>query len=575
LLYLEQSKFSTAEPYLIKSYQITKLNILDFYEMASQEQRNYFHGMTNNDNILYSFALNYPQSSSIPSLLFNDAILSKGLQLQTDLQLQNYLRESKDSNLVRVYDEYIFTKQQLNLLKSKQLNQQSNIPKLEEKAESLYKDLARKSAEFRNYKESLNIGFLEVQKKLKNDEVAIEYVNFKYHNQKWWTDSTYYVALVLRKEWTTPRIVYLCEQRQLDSLFSPKINKDISVKVGSKAKRGVEVGDNKLDKNWYDLIWKPIDSLLVGVKKVYFSPSGTLHRINLSAINTPVPKQRLMDKYEFIQLSSTRVLAKTENEINYINNALLLGGIEYNRDSLEYQKANESLGLRSNRGNGFSALPFTSVEIDKIAKTLSQSSYQVNILTGIKASEEGLNFYSKPSSPRILHFATHGFFLEDTLVRKYNNIDLQFDKEPVFVTSANPMLRSGLVLAGGNDAWSGKAVPQNQGDGILTAEEISLMNLRNTELVVLSACETGLGDIKGTEGVFGLQRAFKIAGVKYLIMSLWQVSDQVTSQFMNEFYTQYLKNKKPVREAFQVATNNIRKNNPDKTNLWAAFVLVE
>lgn len=111
-------------------------------------------------------------------------------------------------------------------------------------------------------------------------------------------------------------------------------------------------------------------------------------------------------------------------------------------------------------------------------------------------------------------------------------------------------------------------------DGVLTAFEVSQMNLSNTELVVLSACETGLGDIQGSEGVFGLQRAFKIAGAKYIMMSLWQVPDKETSEFMISFYNNWLDKKMDIRTAFQTTQKEMRAMYKDPY-LWAGFVLVE
>ncbi|MBP6185625.1 MAG: CHAT domain-containing protein, partial [Saprospiraceae bacterium] len=174
-------------------------------------------------------------------------------------------------------------------------------------------------------------------------------------------------------------------------------------------------------------------------------------------------------------------------------------------------------------------------------------------------------------SPRVLHIATHGFFFPDPV----DKILTSREGEPVFKWSDNPMIRSGLILAGGNYAWqNGKAVSPDKEDGILTAYEISQMNLSNTELVVLSACETGLGDIQGNEGVYGLQRAFKIAGAKYLIMSLWQVPDRETMEFMTTFYKNWLEQKLSIPDAFRKTQREMRDRffNPYS---WGAFVLVE
>ncbi|MDV7396359.1 CHAT domain-containing protein, partial [Arthrospira platensis SPKY1] len=145
-----------------------------------------------------------------------------------------------------------------------------------------------------------------------------------------------------------------------------------------------------------------------------------------------------------------------------------------------------------------------------------------------------------------------------------------------FKWSDNPMMRSGLVLAGGNHAWQhGRPLYPGLEDGILTAQDITQMNLRNTELVVLSACETGLGDIQGNEGVYGLQRAFKIAGAQYLIMSLWRVPDEETAEFMEKFYRYWLEGKLPIRNAFREAQREMRRKYENKPHKWAGFVLVE
>jgi CHAT domain-containing protein len=136
------------------------------------------------------------------------------------------------------------------------------------------------------------------------------------------------------------------------------------------------------------------------------------------------------------------------------------------------------------------------------------------------------------------------------------------------------MIRSGLILAGAKQTWLTGTHLEGFEDGILTAYEISQMNLSGTELVVLSACETGLGDIIGNEGVYGLQRAFKIAGAKYLIMSLWKVDDLSTQAFMTTFYRHWLKEKQHIPQAFQTAQREMREKYPGAYD-WAGFVLIE
>ena len=187
------------------------------------------------------------------------------------------------------------------------------------------------------------------------------------------------------------------------------------------------------------------------------------------------------------------------------------------------------------------------------------------------------------SNSNILHIATHGFFYPDPK-------EVQQQEEKVetseitfrggsrgfgvnsFVENDNPLMRSGLVFAGANDVWSQQAKNDSIDDGVLTAQEVSNIDMRKTELVVMSACETGLGDIKGSEGVYGLQRAFKMAGVNYMIMSLWQVPDKETEEFMTSFYKKLIK-QKDIKQAFAETQKEMRtKYDP---YFWAAFVLIE
>lgn len=205
---------------------------------------------------------------------------------------------------------------------------------------------------------------------------------------------------------------------------------------------------------------------------------------------------------------------------------------------------------------------------------MNSSGIKAKLITGYDGTEEAFKNIgtNNTPTPRILHIATHGYFFPDPKEQK--SINTFENNDPVFKISNHPMLRSGLIMAGGNATWKGENTLEGHEDGILTAYEISQMNLSNTELVVLSACETGLGEINGNEGVYGLQRAFKIAGAKYLIMSLWQVPDKQTSLLMTTFYKKWLEEKMSIPDAFHSAQKDLREAGLDPY-YWAGFVLVE
>jgi len=317
----------------------------------------------------------------------------------------------------------------------------------------------------------------------------------------------------------------------------------------------------------YDIIWKPIDSLLTGINTVYYSPSGLLHKIAFSAIITDDNKY-LSGKYTLNSLASTNIITEQfDKDILTKNLGLcIFGGAQFSSEKGEQEI--------------WKYLEGTKNEANAINKILSDNKIPTKEFSGLLASEENFKSLDGKNSPAILHIATHGFFYPDPKEIKENKEeklevgDVAFRGGGIgiesFVTNTNPLMRSGLALARANDVWS-KTKADGE-DGVLTAYEVSNMNLQNTQLVVMSACETGLGDIKGSEGVYGLQRAFKMAGVKYIIMSLWQVPDKETEEFMVTFYTKLLKIK-DIRKSFNETQKEMRqKYDP---YYWAAFVLIE
>ena len=199
----------------------------------------------------------------------------------------------------------------------------------------------------------------------------------------------------------------------------------------------------------------------------------------------------------------------------------------------------------------------------------------MTLQTGKEATETSFKYIAdRNKSPEIIHIASHGFYFPETGTSSKNlNISSginRYDPSAIFRFSENPLLRSGIIMAGAN-LWWNRRHPDGVDDGTLTAYELSGLNLGNTRLVALSACETGLGDIKGSEGVYGLQRAFKMAGVKYLLMSLWQVPDYQTSELMKLFYTNYAGGMS-IEIAFRSSQKSLREKY-DPYN-WAAFVLI-
>jgi CHAT domain-containing protein len=442
------------------------------------------------------------------------------------------------------------------------------------------------------------ITWQEVVTHLEKDEAAIEFVHF-YANYPKNTDSIVYALLLILPKYQQPLFMPLFDEKELEGLIKTNVQQKNSLvnalyewsdynEVNSATNRPGLVTLGKQKQSLYELIWEKIEAAdLKDVKTIYYAPSGILHRINMGAIAID-ENQRLSDRYNLIAINSTRQIVTGESDRTNTmgSNAIVYGGIQFEADTTGIVPQDESeyplLATRSLaavaedstlRGGTWQYLHWTQKEAEVISTTLSKGGLHAEHKSGIEATEESFKAMgqSNIASPRVLHIATHGFFFPDPA----QETAVSAEDATVFKWSDNPMIRSGLILAGGNYAWqNGKPVSPDKEDGILTAYEISQMNLSNTELVVLSACETGLGDIQGNEGVYGLQRAFKIAGAKYLIMSLWQVPDRETMEFMTTFYKNWLEGKMTIPDAFRKTQGEMRDRFGDVFS-WGAFVLVE
>ena len=548
--------------------------------LSERELVAYVRLFTNNLDHYYSFATQtngvFPGFSAG---CYDNALFHKGFLLNVSSRISRLADSdttaTRLTNLLRAFhrrlaDEYV-----------KPIAARKNVGEMEEKANATEKLLARTVADFGEAVQEVR--WQEVQAALKQGEAAIEFIHFRYCTPNA-TDSVLYAALVLHPGDVNPSMVPLFEARQLASLL-PQSNDPDLIDDFYNGKNGSAT---------YALIWQPLEKLLEGVTTVYYSPSGLLHRLNLGAVPLNMD-QVIADRYQLVLLGSTRQLVGRNGSSSNSNTAVLFGGIQYDSDLTSGMPALPDMnrGLEQNTAimiPGFPALvatstggpkpwkflPATATEVNKIGAMLSKNGFSTQFWIGSLASEEVFKQLGRSEpAPRILHLATHGYFFPDTKTSQKQNPISMGEQDLIFRASDNPMIRSGLILAGANQTWASCQAPAHGEDGILTAYEISQQNLSNTEIVVLSACETGLGQIQGNEGVYGLQRAFKIAGARYLIMSLWQVSDQQTGELMIEFYRHYLNQHLSVPEAFRLAQQDLRGKYPGSPYVWAGFVLIE
>ena len=322
------------------------------------------------------------------------------------------------------------------------------------------------------------------------------------------------------------------------------------------------------------LLWEPLKENVSEGATIYYVPSQLLFQVSLESL--PLPDGSLLGShYHFVRLSSARELVKMKsNAIGCKDDtAVLYGGLQYDvettamaEESKKYDLSN-LLAIRGEIARGdsiFHDLQGTKEEVFKIENILKDNKWQVTPYMGKNGTEESfLDMNGK--SPRLLHLATHGFYYTPN---KAEDVDY-------LKGYTDAMSLSGLVMSGGNAAWLGKQLPKGVLGGILTANDIARLDLSNTDMVVLSACQTGQGKAT-SEGLYGLQRAFKKAGVGTIVMSLWSVSDKTTSEFMIAFYECLVNphNAWNKRKAFEEAKQIIRKKHPDPY-YWAAFVMLD
>jgi CHAT domain-containing protein/Flp pilus assembly protein TadD len=573
IFYNATGNYEKAEP-LYTEWTLTNQSILEkaVRHLSERELGNYLNKFSESQDQTLSFVL-LSASQKVTAVCFDNALFYKGFLLQTAGQIRRMSLSNPvaDENfkLLKSYERRLAAQYAQPIAERDSIA----VAELETQANDLEKDLARTVAGFGLALQQVK--WQEVQAALKPDEAALEFVSYRFYQKKQ-TDGTMYAALVLLPGEDSPRFIPLCEEKQLATLLKtddkplPAFYNDLY----AADKKGTQL---------YDLIWKPIAAALPEGTTVYCSPSGLLHRINLAAIPTPDDKT-LAPKNRLTTLGCTRQLVVPQISASNQNaTAQLYGGIQYDAtpvvvatsdtkyDDLAARRGSDFAQNDSTlRGDNWNYLRWTEVEISTAAAIMEGKGIAPTVKKGAEATEESFKAMGEGGpSPRILHVATHGFFFPDPKEGKSGG------EEKVFKVSDNPMIRSGLVLAGGNQAWkTGKPARPDLEDGILTAYEISQMNLSNTELVVLSACETGLGDLVGNEGVYGLQRAFKIAGARYLIMSLWQVPDFQTQVFMTAFYKHWLEGKMTIPEAFRTTQSELKAKYGDAFK-WAGFVLVE
>ena len=388
--------------------------------------------------------------------------------------------------------------------------------------------------------------FASLKQNLRENEVMLDFFPY-YEFISYDSYHVYYAVSITTKESQVPKFLKLCRVEQIDEIL-----------------RNSKLYDAK-NLVFYSEIWKKIERYISKKKKILISPTLNLNKVNFGAISCGV--KRLGDVYQLASISTLNSLFQRDCVKDSAKKSIVLfGGIDYDASiSINKKNVQDTSKTKLDR-SGFDYLPETLNEVTDISDLLT-GVMNTTVYSGQKATESQFKLLSR-HSPSVIHISTHGFYLKGKGLKAPFFKNLSLSSKITY-----KMSKCGLLFSGANNAWNGIYAQDVEEDCILTAAEVEKMDLSDTELVVLSACDTGLGDCESIDGVYGLSRAFKIAGAHTIVMTLWKVNDLVTKEFMCEFYAQ-IKERLEYHEAFRIAQKKLRLKYQDPL-LWAPFVIID
>ncbi|MEO8472499.1 MAG: CHAT domain-containing tetratricopeptide repeat protein [Chryseolinea sp.] len=553
VVYWELKKPEKSLPLFQKSIELAIRQIKYIFPNLSEDEQVQFYKKLKEDFERFN-TIAFQNATKNPELLtqvFNNEITIKSLLFFTQRHRRQLVDAKNDTMLVRHYDQLKSKREQLGYFYQLSLKDiaQTKVTaiELEKEIESLEKSISLKTSETIAEKMMGDvIRWSDIQSKMQPDEALIEIIRFRKYDLKklgegidartsfGFTDSVYYAALITTQETKqTPQLVLLKEGTNMETRFLNYYRNALTYYVK--------------DENSYPYYWKPFEPFINSKKTIYLSGDGVYHRLNLNTIADPVSNQFLINRYNIHYLLNPAQYVEKTKQTFYSKTATLIGDPVFD---LVY------LGESGQRaGEQFAALPGTNTEVVKINEILKEKGWTAQLYLRKLATEKNLKAVH---SPAILHIATHGFFSTDKV-----KLSAEAKKDYLFY--------SGLVLSGANRNLADET-QEIYDDGIVTAYEVMNLDLTHTHLVVLSACETGLGKLENGEGVYGLQRSFLQAGARNILISLWKVDDQITQELMVKFY-QYLFQGKPEREALKLAQIDLMKKNSNPVG-WGSFIVV-
>jgi CHAT domain-containing protein/Tfp pilus assembly protein PilF len=521
-----------------------------FPNLNEDEQLQFYQKLKEDFERFNTIAIQWAaKDPALVALMFQNRTVIKSLQFFTHQRRTNHINLKNDGDLNGLVSRLKELRDRLGHLYQlplEQLRDVNSISSLEKEINALEKSISLRSSETL-YGEGLKaeeINWSSLLSKLTSEEAIVEMVRFrKYDRQSskrqdyfGFADSVHYAALILTKETREkPEVVIFRDGNNLESRFY--------FYYKNAMKYNVE------DNLSYHFFWQPLENSLRGKTRIYLSADGVYHKINVNTLRDPETKKFLLEKFDIVYLLNPIQLLENKMPGKKMKrDAVLMGDPVFGKDLSSPRE-------RSVEPTHFSSLPGTEEELRAISKVLQSHAWKTGLYLKGAATESNLKAVRSPS---ILHLASHGFFSSDVV-----SLNAEAKKEFLF--------HSGIVLSGANKSLSAGSTSFHN-DGIVTAFEVMNLELSRTELVVLSACETGLGKIENGEGVFGLQRSFMQAGARNVLISLWKVDDEATRDLMIKFY-RYLAGGSSLHDSLKKAQIDQARLLPNPS-LWGGFVLV-
>lgn len=529
--YMLLGEYTTALDYYAKYLPLIREAICEEFILEGPKEREItwkkeFDRMNEICNLIDYIEPDTEQYAKLSSLIYDVQLLTKGILLSSNIEFDKLLKRYGTQDMLEKYNTIRTNLAQIDSLRqNRQVGE--NLLALTRETENLQLSLSRECTQFGNFTDYLKYNAEDVKQSLPDDAVSVEFATIG--EDIVFADEKNIVAILLSNDFPLGKIIQIAKVGEIRQLIADK---------------------DKFSNDYYGkLIWSKILQATNGKATIYFSPDGLLNNVGIEYLQ--LNGRPISEQVNLNRVSSTKELCRAHEQktLKYI---ALFGDVDYTDDGSDNEPF-EADFTYTNENLIFSNLDNTKREIIDIQQILKKGYKKAKIspFTGTNSSKSNF-FATAGNNVNLLHIATHGKYIAD------NNSS---DDES--------MTHCILAFAGANlyGSWSHNA-------GIVNAAEIATMTLQDCNLVVLSACESGIGKL-GDDGVFGLQRGFKNAGVKTLLVSLNEVADEASASMMIAFYKYYMSgNGITQKEALGMAQKDIRQQYTND-NTWASFILID